>query len=118
MANSEIGSNSEIDVEYSDLEVFIADMADKQKAISEATGSLRSHLKGVLDQTGWHKRAAGMIREIDGMSETQRADFLRTFEPMFDVMISKKWRDEMTDMFKDKTTTEPPKDTAKGKDKK
>jgi hypothetical protein len=104
-----IGDNSQLEVDYADLETFISDMENKQKAISEATGSLRSHLKSVLADTGWHKRAAGMIREINAMSETTRADFLRTFEPMFDVMLSKKWRDEAQDIFSDTTTTEPAK---------
>lgn len=109
----EIGSNSDLDIEFTEVEDFLSDMNDKQKAVSEATGSLRSHLKSILGNTGWHKRAAGMIREIDGMSETSRADFLRTFEPMMEVMVVKKWRDEASDIFDDQTTTIPPK--SKGK---
>ncbi|MBM2293806.1 hypothetical protein JQX09_17905 [Sulfitobacter pseudonitzschiae] len=104
-----IGDNSEMDIDYAELSAFIEEMQNKQKTVSEATGSLRSHLKASLDKTGWHKGAAAMIRQIDGMSETSRADFLRTFEPMFDVMISKKWRDEQQDIFSDNTTTEPAK---------
>lgn len=107
MADTNIGDNSNLEVDFSDLEQFLEDMANKKKTVSEAAGSLRSHLKGVLEETGWHKKAAAMIRDIDAMSETARADFLRTFEPMFDVMMGKKWRDEAMDIFTDNTETEP-----------
>jgi len=99
-------SNSQVDVDWNDLETFLSEMADKQRTVSEATGSLRSHLKTVLNDTGWHKKAAAMIRTIDAMSEEARADFLASFEPMFDVMLSKKWRDESMDFFKDPTERE------------
>lgn len=104
MSDPQTGDNSNIDVDYSDLETFLKDMQNKAKAVSEANGSLRSHLKSVLDDTGWHKTAAATIRQIDNMSETARADFLRSFEPMFDIMLSKKWRDEAMDIFSEKNS--------------
>lgn len=104
MADGNIGDNSAFD--YDDLQRLLDELAGKQTAISEATGSLRSRLKEIIESREWHKGALSMVRKIDAMSETARADFLRTFEPMFDVMVSKKWRDDMSDLFKDDTETE------------
>lgn len=84
---------------YQETQRFIDELANKQKTISEATGALRSRLKEILEQTEHHKGAFAMIRKIDGMSQTARADFLRTFEELFDAMMSYKWRDEMRDML-------------------
>lgn len=101
------GDNSDLEVDFKDVETFLKDMNDKQKSVSEATGSLRSHLKGALDKHGWNKGAAAMIRQIDGYSETARDDFLRTFEPMYTIMTEQKWADERQDLFNDTTETEP-----------
>lgn len=107
MGTEDHKSNSEIDIDYGELQEILNELEDKKDTVSEATGALRSRIKAVVDETGWHKGALAKIREIDAMSETARADFLRTFEPMFDAMVSQKWRDEMQDLFKDETEYEP-----------
>ena len=77
----------------------LAELEDKSKPISEATGALRSAIKAHLDQHGWHKSALAQIRSISAMSTTKRADFLRTFKAMFDLMMDHQWSAEMTDMI-------------------
>lgn len=107
MSKPQIGDNSDIEVDYADVQRYLDELAGKQKAIAESMGSLRSRLKEILTNTGWHKSALAQIRTIDAMSETSRADFLRTFEPLFDAMVSKKWRDESTDLLEDPPKNDP-----------
>ena len=97
--SAEMGDNSNIDIDYEDLEQILINLADKAKSVSEANGSLRTAIKGVLDEHGWHKKALGDIRAIERMSETSRADYLRTFEPMFDAMMEHKWRAEQENLL-------------------
>lgn len=81
------------------LAAQIAGLADDQHAISQATGSLRSHLKAILDQEGYHSNAMATIRKIHGMNKTQRADFMRTFQPMFEAMNAAFWSKDMEDLL-------------------
>ena len=92
-------SNSEITVDAEELQAILDELTDKQKSITEATGALRSKLQEILDDSGWHKGALATIRKIDAMSETARADFLRTFAPMFAAMMEYGWEAEMQDML-------------------
>lgn len=102
----EIGDNSDVELSYDEIRSILDDLAGKQKTISEATGSLRSRLAQVLEEHNLNKSALSMVRKIDNMSMTTRNDFLRTFEALFDVMLSKKWRDEQQDLFNDTTERE------------
>lgn len=96
---TQMGDNSEINVDYDEAQGLIDGLKDKQKAISEATGSLRSAIKQILDETGYHKSAFASVRAIDAMSETARADYLRTFAPLFDAMMEGKWLQERQDLL-------------------
>ena len=100
------GSNVNIDIEYEDLQKVLDDLSNSQLQVSEAAGNHRSKIKGHLDSTGWNKSALAIIRQIDGMSQTKRNDFLGTFDPLFDVMHAKKWADERQDLFDDPTERE------------
>lgn len=102
----DIGDNSDVDMGYDELQRILDELAGKQKTITEATGSLRSRLAQVLEEHNLNKQALAQIRKIENMSLTARNDFLRSFEPLFDLMISKKWRDEQQDLFDDPTETE------------
>jgi len=102
-----MGDNSSIEVDYPELKSFLDELSNKQRVVSEATGSLRSRIKGILDEKGYNNAALGVIRAIENKSETARADFLRTFEPMFDAMVEHKWRDEMHDLIPDPSTAPP-----------
>ena len=86
---------------FTEFTTILAELNNKATSISEATGTLRSAIKGHLDQKGWHKQALGLVRTIDDMSDTKRADFLRTFLPMFDMMMDRKWRKAMVDLIPD-----------------
>jgi ribosome-binding protein aMBF1 (putative translation factor) len=102
----DIGDNSDVQMGYDELQGILDELAGKQKAITEATGSLRSRLAQVLEEHNLNKSALATVRKIENMSLTARNDFLRTFEPLFDVMIEKKWRDEQQDLFDDPTERE------------
>lgn len=93
------GDNSKMDIDYQELMSFLNDLDDKKTSINEATGKLRSAIKAIIDQKGYHKGALGTIRMIEAMSETGRNDYLRTFEPMFDVMMQEKWATEREDLL-------------------
>jgi hypothetical protein len=99
MKDGDIGDNSRIEVEFDVLEKALEGLADKKRTVSEATGTLRNAIKGVIEEHGWHKGAFADIRKIAGMSETQRADYLRSFEPLFEAMKEFKWDDEQEDLF-------------------
>ncbi len=100
-AGENSGVDPELNVTYDEFCAILKELEDKKHSIGEAGGELRSALKSKLDQYGWHKGALAMIRTIEDMSSTKRCDFLRTFEAMFDLMIAKKWRDEMVNLIPD-----------------
>lgn len=94
------GHNSaEGTIDYGEVQAILDELVGKQTAISEATGELRSRIKAILDEQTWHKSALADIRKIDAMSDTKRADYLRTFEDLFDVMMAGKWRQSKQDML-------------------
>lgn len=90
--------NAVDNVEATELNNILDELAGDQKAISEATASLRSNLKSVLKDKGWNKAALAAIRGMHSKSASARADFLRTFDPMYRALLEAKWRDEMHDL--------------------
>lgn len=92
-----------LDIDRAELEEAISELADGKLAVSEATNALRSQIKTTLETTGWNKDALAIIRRIAAMSETKRADCLRTLLPMMDVMDAAIWADERADMLADPT---------------
>lgn len=96
---TEIGDNSQIDIDHDEIRSYLDDLSGKQKNISEATSALRNKLKEVLNDTGWHKGALATIRKIDAMSPTARADYLRSLVPMLAVLRENKWDAEAEDLF-------------------
>lgn len=89
------------DVGYVDLKEDLRVLTDLMKDVGESTGTLRSNLKHILETRGYHKKAMAIIRDIDAMSETGRADVLRTLLPMMSAMNEGKWADEGKDMLGD-----------------
>ena len=90
---------NEFDVYYGDLKTDLDLLSDLKKTVGEHNGELRSNLKHILETRGYHKKAMAIIRDIDAMSETERADVLRTLLPMMDAMNDGKWSGEGTDML-------------------
>ena len=93
-----------------DLEKLLSELTQidaKKDEVSSATGDLRSKIKSILDNSGYHKTALAMIRQINDMPSTKKADCLRTFKPMFDALYPV-WEKEFQDMLdaKDKETSE------------
>lgn len=93
----DVGDNTKVDPGY--LSGVLNELANLKKTVGEAAGSLRQRLNQILENTTWNKRALAHIREIQDMSDTKRADYLRSFEPMFDAMMEHEWRDTMDDLF-------------------
>ena len=92
-------SNETFAVDAEKLDAEIAELADLKRSVSEKNGTLRNRIKQILEVRGYHPKAMKMVRDIDAMSETERADFLRTFEPMFEAMAAHKWRAEAEDLL-------------------
>lgn len=90
---AEPGDNYHIEIEYEELQGILDSLASAQREVAEANGELRSRIKATIDGKGFQKTALAMIRQIDAMSTSKRNDFLRTFEPLFDVMLAGKWSD-------------------------
>ena len=90
--------SNQFDVDGKELIAEIVELQDMKTTIGEATGSLRSHLKGILDKKGYHSKALAICRDLDAMSETKRADVLRTLNPMMAAMRQQKWDAESVDM--------------------
>lgn len=96
---SDNDSQSNVVVDYDQLQGYLDELAGKQKNISSATGDLRAALKRIIEDEGFHKAAIAQIRKIENMSDTGRADFLRTFIPMFQAMLDGKWLQEKEDLL-------------------
>ena len=97
--------NSEaFEVDLDKLLRELGEIDSKKDEVSSATGDLRSTIKGILDNSGYHKKALAIIRQINDMPATKKADCLRTFKPMFELLLPV-WEDQMQDML-DKMDTE------------
>jgi hypothetical protein len=96
---SEVGDNSKIEVEYEFLQQVLDDLANSKKSVSEANGKHRADIKEIVDKESWNAQALGTIRMINDKSETGRADFLRTFEPLFAAMKEGRWDEDTADLF-------------------
>lgn len=70
----------------------------KATSSSESSSSLSQQRKQEVETLGCHKDALSIIERIDKMSEDKRADFLRSFQPMFDGLMPQ-WEEEMQDML-------------------
>jgi len=84
--------------DLSKLDADIQRVHKSAKPIQERTGEHRERIKQILDQRGYHKGAFGDLVKIDRMSETKRADFLRTFVPAFNIM-AEKWGADVIDLL-------------------
>jgi hypothetical protein len=84
-----------------DLDRLLKELTEidgKKDEVSSATGDLRSTIKTILDDSGYHKSALAMIRQINDMPDTKKADCLRTFKPMFDALYPV-WERAIQDML-------------------
>lgn len=79
---------------YDEMAEALDRLSTLKQAVNERNGELRNAIKEIIENFGIHKQALAVIRQIDDMSETKRADFLRSFRPMFDAMDLHKWEEE------------------------
>ena len=93
--------SNQFDVDGKELIAEIVGLADMKTTIGEATGALRSGIKALLEKKGYHSKALAICRDIDAMSETKRADVMRTLIPMMAAMREQKWDAEIKDMLDD-----------------
>jgi hypothetical protein len=92
------GSNSTIEVEFDDWMKFVNEMTDKAKGVASANGLLRSRLKNYIDNSGLHPKAIAMMRQLIAMNITARNDVLRSLNPLLELMESKVWIDEQSEI--------------------
>jgi hypothetical protein len=91
-------NTAEFQVDLDKLLRELGQIDGKKDEVSSATGDLRSTIKNILDNSGYHKAALAMIRQIHDMPATKKADCLRTFRPMFEVLLPV-WEQEVQDML-------------------
>lgn len=97
---TEIGHNNpDTTITYADLRAILDDVASTGREVTEANGSHRSNIKSILEDREWNKTAFADIRKIDNMSETKRADYLRTMQPLLEIMLEAKWSRELKDLL-------------------
>lgn len=97
---ADIGHNNpDVSIDYVDLRALLDEVGNTAKAVTEANGRHRSKIKEILEDREWNKTAFGDLRKIDNMSETARADYLRTFVPLLEVMREAKWDAEGEDLL-------------------
>lgn len=70
---------------------------DKKRGSGESSQKLSKERKEQAERLGCERDALALIERVDGMSEEKRADFLRTFVPMFEALMPD-WEDKMRDM--------------------
>ena len=99
-----MGHNEAPDIEFDELQTILDDLAGKARSVSEANGELRAAIKRVIDDKGFHAKALADIRTIDAMSETRRADYLRTYVPLFMAIYKAKWEPEANDLLSEQET--------------
>ena len=97
---SEIGHNNpDTTITYADLRSILDEVSSTGKEVTEANGAHRSGIKQILEDREWNKTAFADIRKIDNMSETKRADYLRTLQPLLQIMLDAKWAGELDDLL-------------------
>lgn len=92
--------SNEFTVDPAELQSEINELKELAKASSEKSGDLGARKTAISERKGYDKAALGTILKVDSMSETNRADFLRTFSPMFEAMRGG-WEAEGKDMLDD-----------------
>lgn len=97
---SEIGHNNPtIDISAKDLLELIREVGDMKDTVTEATGKVGARVKEIVKDNEWHKGAFGLIRKIEAMSQTERNDFLRTFDALYEILMENAWRTELDDLL-------------------
>lgn len=96
------------------LKGYLSELKNMLLSVNEENGKLRSRIKAILTKEDWHKGAFGDIRKIEKMSKTARADYLRTFKPLFDIMYEAEWKQEIGDLLSELEAESDPEETEFG----
>lgn len=92
-------NSTDFTVDETQLRNDLLMLKGKKDQVSSAAGEHRSAVDSVLEERGYHKDALNMIRKIDDMPVTKKADVLRSLEPMFKMALEVFWRAEIQDML-------------------
>lgn len=77
---------------------FLADVQglnEQQEKIAEDTGSLREAVKHCVELRGYEKTAFGLARRIMRMSPEKFADFARSFDDMWPIIMEARTLDRI-----------------------
>ena len=91
-------SNSLPSVTLNELLEHLSKRERDQKGISSATGTKRANIKAFVEENELHKGAVADIAKIHEKPTTQRADYMRSFLYLFELM-KPVWDKENTDML-------------------
>lgn len=91
-------TTEEFTVDAQKLRSDLDKVHNKKRASSESSSALGQLRKSTVEGLGCHKDAFASIEKIDAKSEEDRADYLRSFIPMFEAMLPD-WQEEMADML-------------------
>lgn len=97
-AKAEAGDNAQKALKAK-IEGYHGELSNLQKAIKEMTGKKGSRVKTILEVEDWNRKGMSDIITIMNMSESARADFLRTFHPLFMILYKEEWESEMHDLL-------------------
>ena len=97
MPKDTLDSADEFTVDLQKLRSELDSLHNKARASSESSGDLGQRRKQAVDSLGCHKDALSIIERVDRMSDDKRADFMRSFGPMFDAMRPQ-WDEAAQDM--------------------
>jgi hypothetical protein len=93
-----VGDNYDMDVDFDDWMKFLDDMTDKAKGTASANGLLRSRLKNYIDNSGLHPKAIAIMRQLHALNITTRNDVMRSLNVLLEMMESKVWIDEQSEI--------------------
>lgn len=94
----DMNNEEEFELDLQKLRSELDSIHQKATASSESSSTLGQRRKQAVEALGCHKDAMSAIEKIDRMSPDKKADFLRSFEPMFSGLLPQ-WKDQYQDML-------------------
>lgn len=96
---NDLRNDTDLVVDYAECQGFVDELSKLKKGVSEANGEMRNRLKQILEEGSFNAKAMAIIRELDGMSDSKRADVLRSFKPLFLAFWENKWSEAQADLL-------------------
>jgi hypothetical protein len=86
-----------IEIDAQKLRSLLDTAHNMKQASSESSSELRHHRKNAAEQLKITKDVWAMVERIDSMSDDKLAEFIRSIEPAFAIMMPQ-WKDRIQDM--------------------